>query len=143
MVFDAAMTSILQNRIDTSGDLRALGAINKDPNNLSFSHMMVSLNATYSNTSSSHVVASLQAAVAFATTPLLSDSDSSLDAFVHQLDMMEKDFTDTKYSISEIVGFILGATHRSLPSLERSLTEELTKSSPPNVRSVNVSFAGT
>ena len=30
MVFDAAMTSILQNRIDTSGDFRALGAINKD-----------------------------------------------------------------------------------------------------------------
>jgi len=62
--------------------------------------MMVSLNATYSNTSSSHVVASLQAAVAFATTPLMSDSDSSLDAYVHKLDMMEKDFTDTKYSIS-------------------------------------------
>jgi len=63
MVFDAAMTSILQNRIDTLGDFRALGAINKDPHNLFFSHMMVSLNATYSNTSSSHVVASLQAAV--------------------------------------------------------------------------------
>jgi len=106
MVFDAAMTSILQNRIDTSGDFRALGAIYKDPHNLSFSHMMVSLNATYSNTSSSHVVASLQAAVVFATTPLVSDSDSSLDAFVRKLDMMEKDFTDTKYSISEILGFL-------------------------------------
>ena len=44
---------------------------------------------------------SLQAAVIFATTLLTSDPDSSRDPFVPKLDLMENDFANSKYSISE------------------------------------------